>query len=145
MNDHELRKFMGRVTVADNRQVDTYVLAHWRETIGMIAYDDAVQALNMHFMESTEYLMPAHIIRGVRRIREDRALNRADDEENLPIEGHPKPLNMEAMQAAHDRGDPVAYAREVSIYNQQLIDAGYPDGEPYQPRYSARHRKTRAA
>ena len=36
----------------------------------------------------------------------------------------PKPNNFEAMAAAAN--DPVAWAREVAAYNQQLIEAGLP-------------------
>lgn len=48
-----------------------------------------------------------------------------------PFVGDPKPDNFEAMVAAH--ADPVAFAREVAVYDQQLLDAGL---EPSKPRYS---------
>ncbi len=43
--------------------------------------------------------------------------------------GDPKPDNWEAMCKAYK--DPIAFAREVAIYDQQLVDAGL---NPTQPR-----------
>jgi hypothetical protein len=35
--------------------------------------EDAVEALTMHYRESTDWAMPGHIIANVRRVREGRA------------------------------------------------------------------------
>lgn len=125
MNDRELTQLLARIAIADNRQVDQLVMAHWRDTIGDLDYTDSMAAVNMHFRESTAYLLPAHIVENVRRIRSVRA----DEEkakalsESAPDEAAPAPDNFDAMSAAWN--DPLAFAREVAVYNRQCIDAGY--------------------
>lgn len=125
MNDRELTQLLARIAVADNRQVDQLVIAHWRDTIGDLDYTDAMAAVNMHFRESTAYLLPAHIVENVKRISKARAeQQKALDQDGVrPEDVGPTPDNFEAMAAAWN--DPVAFAREVAIYNQQCIDGGF--------------------
>jgi len=97
------------------------VLDHWNTTIGDLDYADALAAVNMHFRESTDYLMPAHIRAGARRIREDRARRQIDGTDHG--EAAPVPKNLEAWSAAWN--DPIEFAKQKAIYNQQLIDEGF--------------------
>lgn len=80
MNQIELAKVLARIQAGDNRVVDKVTVAHWRETIGHLKYQDAMDAVVMHFRESTEYLMPAHVIRNARRIRNER------EDPNAPVD-----------------------------------------------------------
>lgn len=73
MNDKELAQFLVRVTIADSRQVDELVMAHWRECLEGLDYDDCVTALVEHCKNSTEYLKPAHIVDRARDLRRKRA------------------------------------------------------------------------
>lgn len=131
MNDDELKQVLTKIQLGDHRQVDLLVLREWRDSIGNLRFADAIEAVTMHRQESTEYLQAAHLHRNVARIRADRA----DRQRTLELtrdtfQGDPKPDNWEAMCAAYK--DPVAFAREVAIYDQQLVDAGF---APTSPRY----------
>lgn len=52
----------------DNRKPDRDTPAFWAETLADVDYDDARAVIVAHFHESTEWLMPAHIVKGVREI-----------------------------------------------------------------------------
>lgn len=62
MTTEELAKLLVRISVLDNRTVDKLTLEFWEPLIGDIDYDRALEAINQHFRESTDYLRPAHII-----------------------------------------------------------------------------------
>jgi hypothetical protein len=128
MNDLELAQFLARLAVADNRQVDAFVLAHWQPLIGDLELHDAVDALVMHSRESTVYLMPAHIIENVKRIRDERyrATRQALVSAQRDSETYaPRPLNEKAMAEAWN--DEAEFAKQVEIYNDQLRAEGFPD------------------
>jgi hypothetical protein len=121
MDDREIAQLLARINIADNRQVDEMVLGHWKEMVGDLPYQDALEAVNMHFRESLAYLLPAHVRANVERIQRDRAQRQVDAP---PKVGAPKPKNFDAMSRAWN--DPVEFARQEAIYNQQLIDEGFP-------------------
>lgn len=56
----------------DNRIVSPSVAAEWASYLIDVSLDDALAALARHRRESAEYLIPAHIVQGVRAIRKDR-------------------------------------------------------------------------
>lgn len=72
MNQTEMARLLAKISLGDNRQVDALVVQDWLETIGHLHYEDAYAAVVTHRRESTDYLMPAHITAGVRRIARDR-------------------------------------------------------------------------
>lgn len=73
MNIRETAAVLAKVKLGDNREVTQLVVAEWHDTIGHLDYLSAIAAVRMHRQESSEYLMPVHVIRNVRRV-EDRAL-----------------------------------------------------------------------
>lgn len=72
MTREEVGHILTKAAMIDNRAVTPALIQAWHELIGDIDYADAMAALNYHRANSTEYLVPAHIIAGVRRIRADR-------------------------------------------------------------------------
>jgi len=66
VNVPELTVLLARIQVLDNRQVDKLTLEAWEPLMTGIDYEAAVEAVNAHFRESTEYLKPAHITERVR-------------------------------------------------------------------------------
>lgn len=136
MNEAELKQVVAKIQLGDNRQVDVLVLREWNDNIGMLKFEDAIEAVSMHRRESVEYLQPAHIHRNVARIvaarvEAQKAISAHDD-----FQGDPKPDNWEAMCAAYN--DPVAFAREVAIYDQQLVAAGLEPTSRRSERYERR-------
>jgi hypothetical protein len=56
----------------DNRKPDRDTVRAWTEALADVDYDDARTVVINHFHESTEWLMPAHIVKGVRAIEAER-------------------------------------------------------------------------
>jgi hypothetical protein len=65
----ETAQILAKVQLLDNRTVDRITLDAGHEIIGHLDYADAMAALNLHRRESTEYIMPAHIIQNLRRAK----------------------------------------------------------------------------
>jgi len=121
MNKEELAQVVAKIKLGDNREVTELHLREWFDNIGNLRLEDAIEAVSMHRRESVEYLQPAHIHRNVARL----VAARVEAAKAIPVEpfeGDPKPDNWEAMCAAYR--DPVAFAREVAIYDAQLVAAG---------------------
>lgn len=57
----------------DHRKPDRDMSTAWAAALADIDYDDARAVVVAHFQKSTEWLMPAHIIQGVRKIEAERA------------------------------------------------------------------------
>lgn len=68
MNIEETGKLLARVQVIDNRRVDEATILAWHELVEDLDYAMAVEAVRLHFRESTTYLVPAHVRRGIERI-----------------------------------------------------------------------------
>lgn len=62
-------QLLALVQIGDNRRVDRAVIAAWHDLVHDLPLDDALDAVRQHRRESTDYLLPAHVIAGVRRIR----------------------------------------------------------------------------
>lgn len=74
MNTDQLTMLLARIQVLDNRQVDELTIQAWTPLMESIDYKAAVEAVNAHAMESTEYLKPAHIVARVREAAKVRAI-----------------------------------------------------------------------
>lgn len=68
MNLAETNQLLTRIQVVDNRQVGDSTVVAWHVLVGDLDYAAAAAAVDLHFRESTAYLMPAHVRRGVERI-----------------------------------------------------------------------------
>ncbi len=62
-------QLLALIKVGDNRTVDRTTIAAWHDLVQDLPIDDALEAVRVHRRESTDYLMPAHVITGVKRIR----------------------------------------------------------------------------
>lgn len=74
MNEPEAFKLLTLASARDNRTVDQPTAKVWATDLKAIDYDEAVAALSLHYSESTDWLMPAHVVRCVTRLRTKRAL-----------------------------------------------------------------------
>ena len=122
MNVSETAALLGKIQVGDNREVSDVVVAEWHDTIGYLRYEDAIEAVRLHRRSSAEYLSPAHVVAGAKAIARQRAA------QGLPeayVGSAPRPLNEDALMAAHRSGDRVRIAAERARYNRQCVDAGF--------------------
>ena len=132
MNNAQVAAVLAKIQLGDNRETDAagLVLAEWVDSIGDLDFDDAVEAVRMHRKESTDYLTPAHVRAGVKRVRElrspsnDTTPDRFKQLASGEIQSAPKPANWDSMCGAWN--DRAAFAREVAVYDRQLLAAGFP-------------------
>lgn len=68
MNIEETSKLLGLIQVIDNRRVDEATILAWAPLVADVEYGVAVEAVNLHWRESTAYLLPAHVRANVARI-----------------------------------------------------------------------------
>jgi hypothetical protein len=91
MTPDQTKTILAKAALLDNRTVDLAVIKAWHEVVGHLDYRDAMAGLDAHRAESTDYLMPAHLIaqaRKARRLREvhesrQRAITVAQEREAL--------------------------------------------------------------
>lgn len=73
MNEPEAFQLLTLASARDGRKVSPSVAKVWAGDLSDIDLDEAVEAARMHYRESTEWLMPRHVIACTRRVREARA------------------------------------------------------------------------
>jgi hypothetical protein len=112
-----IQNLSGRTTAADDATVIV-----WQQILGDLAYDDCVQAVAAHFRDTTDYLLPGHIVAGVRAIRNARAAAvpseplalpsrfELDDARDERIKRHLPELLAKWSMTPNDPGDPHAAA-----------------------------------
>jgi hypothetical protein len=122
VNIQEVAAVVAKIKLGDNRDVDSLILQEWENSIGDLPYKDVIDAVTMFRRESDGYLQPVHIIRNVKRIREERSQGQGIAASYV---AHPasKPANWLAMCKAW--GNEAAWEREVAVYRQQLVTEGY--------------------
>lgn len=77
MNRSETALLLGAIAARDQRTVgETDVLA-WHEDLSDLPFDDARAAVSRHFRDSTDRIMPAHIRRQTRILRDERRASTA--------------------------------------------------------------------
>lgn len=81
----ETGELLALISAYDNRNFNKETTAAWYDLLGKYTLAEARHAAKKHYNESTEWLMPAHIVRIIKAERKARlarvgtiALNRAD-------------------------------------------------------------------
>lgn len=59
---------LAKASEFDNRKPDRDTARAWTEALAHVNYDDARTVIVDHYRESTDWIMPAHIVRGVRAL-----------------------------------------------------------------------------
>lgn len=72
MTPRECASLLTYASIIDHRTVAPETVAAWVEVIGHLDVTLAREAIVQHRRESTDYLMPAHVIRGAQRLQERR-------------------------------------------------------------------------
>lgn len=102
MSAEELKKLLWRINSLDHRKLSDAVFKAWWPLMEHIEYADAVEAVNVHFRDSTAYLLPGHVVANAKRIvRARRDSEHAEDWRNDDKPGIPMPPRFfEAVDAA---------------------------------------------
>lgn len=126
MNRSETALLLGAIAARDQRTVgETDVLA-WHEDLGDLPFEDCRAAVSRHFRDSTDRIMPAHIRRQVRIIRDERRASEAV--KALPpgrFEDDPERVERIARNAAKVRA-----VIEAIVAKRSIPDADAGQGEP---------------
>jgi 5,10-methenyltetrahydromethanopterin hydrogenase len=72
MKPSEAAELLSLAAAWDDRKVTSEKAKAWAESLAGLDPQDCAEAIRAHFADSTEYLMPAHIKAGVKKIRNDR-------------------------------------------------------------------------
>lgn len=72
MKSHQMADLLNLISSTDGRNLTQQMPVAWMEIIGDLDFEDSKAAVVEHFQSSTEWLMPAHVRAGVKRIREKR-------------------------------------------------------------------------
>jgi hypothetical protein len=73
MNKLELSKLLTTFSLVDHRNVGPETVNAWYDVLGDLDVDFAYEAGVEHFRESTDYLQPAHIVAGTKRLQQQNA------------------------------------------------------------------------
>lgn len=68
MNKAEVAKLLTIASMVDNRTVAAETVEAWHMALEKLDFDIAKKAIARHWQESTDYLLPAHIVANSRRI-----------------------------------------------------------------------------
>ena len=77
MEEREAFQLLTLASARDGRTVSQATARVWASDLERVALVDAIQAAQLHYRESTDWLMPAHVIRNAKRAAETRLPPRA--------------------------------------------------------------------
>lgn len=72
MNYAETTQVLAAIQIYDARHVDEATIKAWHRMLHRFTLPDCLAAVEAHFYESTDYLLPAHVIRRVKSTRSRR-------------------------------------------------------------------------
>lgn len=84
MTPGDTARLLAACAMYDFRSVETADAAAWHHVIGDLDYDDAMEAVRLHYQQSTDRMMPAHVRQGVKAIRAERARREKHEARELP-------------------------------------------------------------
>lgn len=128
MNLEETGKLLALAALVDKRKLSTKSSLMWHSIIGDLDYNDAVLAVQDHFRHSTDYLLPAHVVAGVKLVRERRPpvplseLEAGSVDHRSGLRAYVESLGIEWVE--------FEARRESGVTTFDAIDALTPTGDP---------------
>lgn len=108
MTPEQTVDLLSLIAARDRRTVGKTDVMAWHTDVGDLAFEDCREAVALHFRESTDWLMPAHVRQLVRRIRDDRL------------------RNADKVVPPADPDDPAAYLAALRAQTRALADGRHP-------------------
>lgn len=105
MNQTEIARLLTVASAVDNRTVSDEQVIVWHRALQHLPYAAAQEALIRHFRDSTEYLLPAHISAGVRRIAAEREREARVRRQIEP----PKPITFDRDRFEAETAEAIAF------------------------------------
>lgn len=132
MNLVETDQLLTVIQNLDKRKIDDATVLLWQQILGDLDYADCVRAAINHFRESTDYLLPAHIVAGARtiereRIREEnqrRALEAAPETDPRPLADRSQEIRdfVARVRSTLPPGDPASLKRGHGYWDKVQAD-----------------------
>ena len=100
MTKTEIAQLLTLAASYDNRKLGPEHVEAWALLLADLDYEDAVEALKNHYRTSDKWMMPAHVVQGVKALEADRERRRS----RIPAIAPTKPAQDPALvKAAVDR------------------------------------------
>ena len=99
MNAEDTSRLLAKCASYDRRKIGEADVIAWFQVLGDLPYDDCIAAVIGHYTDTTEWLMPAHVRRRVRDIRDRRLEATEIPEPPRELAGNP-PAWRAAIRAA---------------------------------------------
>lgn len=124
MTGDEVGKLLGLMALADNRKPPeddegrAAMIAFWLSMVGDLNYAEAAQAVQEHYRESRDWIMPADIRERVMRVRNERIAKAEIPPPPPELLDDPVAYNAAlraAITAIADDRDPVAAMRAITL------------------------------
>lgn len=68
MNEVETGKLLTFISGLDNRKLSKETILAWHQLLGDVHFEDALEAARQHYRDSRDWLMPADLVQGAKRI-----------------------------------------------------------------------------
>lgn len=111
MTPSEAALLLGKLAATDGRTISEATARAWAETLPDVALDEALAAVPIHFRQTTDFAMPAHILRIVADMRREQ---RRAERERQELEAE--------QQAAIGRGPVDDRSEDVTAMVHDLRD-----------------------
>lgn len=126
MNAKETGRVLAKCASYDRRKIGDADVIAWFQVLGDLAYDDCITAVIGHYTDTTDWIMPAHVRRRVRDIRDKRIDATEIPEPPRELAGNP-PAWREAIRVARvaiaDGRDPEAAMLAVAHQARRELEA----------------------
>lgn len=108
MSPADVTRLLAIIATFDNRRVEESTIAAWSAVFTGTpwTFTQCREAVIRHARDSTEYLQPAHVIRGARLVRDEEEREERRQRALNPPErvlGEPKPADFDAIVEEHKR------------------------------------------
>ena len=126
MNAEETGRVLAKCASYDRRKIGDADVIAWFQVLGDLPYDDCIAAVIGHYSDTTDWIMPAHVRRRVRDMRDQRLNAMEIPEPPRELAGNPPAYRAAiraAAQAIADGRDPEIAMRAVAAQVRRELEA----------------------
>ena len=126
MNAEETSQLLAKCASYDRRKTGDADVIAWFQVLGDLSYDDCIAAVIGHYADTTDWIMPAHVRRRVRDMRDSRLDAMEIPEPPRELAGNPPAYRAAiraAAQAIADGRDPEAAMQAIAAQVRRELEA----------------------
>jgi hypothetical protein len=128
MTRGDIARVLAAAAARDNRSVGDADILAWHQDIGDLEFTDALEAVSMHYRESTDRIMPAHVRQLAKRIRDERRRV----EQHHEVRALPSRFEDDVTRNVRVR-EGVAQCRDVIAAVMARLEANRTEHQPDEP------------